>query len=253
MSGARILNPHGRDLTVAPVELSESILDEARRLDDPAECARLDSLAGQLQGLAFGEIEGDTARIAFWANIYNALLLHRVCLKPVSGNMLWHLRLFGGTAYRIGGELFTLNQIEHGVLRRNRRPPYQLRKPFRRSDRRLAASPAEVDPRIHFALNCGARSCPPINHYDSEHLDQQLELATRSYLDSETAFDPARGPVKLPRLMRLYRGDFGSRAQQLEFAAARLPRLRERLSRAQSRGPRVRYGRFDWTAVANSG
>jgi thiol-disulfide isomerase/thioredoxin len=39
----------------------------------------------------------------------------------------------------------------------------------------LAAVQKKVDYRIHFALNCGAKSCPPIVYYSPEKLDQQLE------------------------------------------------------------------------------
>ena len=40
----------------------------------------------------------------------------------------------------------------------------------------------ELDPRIHFALNCGATSCPPIRVYSSSNLDSQLDRAAASFL-----------------------------------------------------------------------
>ncbi len=245
MRSPRVLNERAADPELALAELSQAILDEARAIGAPGDCAELDSLTGQLRRVDPRQIEGDAARIAFWANLYNALILHRLCLKPVKGNLLRHLGLFGRTAYDVGGLPYTLNLIEHGLLRRNRRPPYNPRRPMRASDSRLAAAPEQRDPRIHFALNCGARSCPPIRHYEPDQLDAQLELATRAYLESETEVDPEQGRVTLPRLMRLYRGDFGDRDQQLEFAAARLPAVREFLD-GGSQHTRVGYGRFDW-------
>ena len=242
MRSPGVLNERAADPELAPAELSQAILDEARVVGAPGDCAKLDSLTGQLRGVDPRQIEGDAARIAFWANLYNALILHRLCLRPVKGNLLRHLGLFGRTAYDVGGRPYTLNLIEHGLLRRNRRPPYNLRRPMRAPDPRLAATPEQLDPRIHFALNCGARSCPPIRHYQ---LDSQLELATRAYLESEIEVDSEQGRVILPRLMRLYRDDFGDRDQQLEFAAARLPAVREFLD-GGSQHTRVGYGRFDW-------
>ena len=115
---------------------------------------------------------------------------------------------------------------------------------MRPDDPRLALAPAEVDPRIHFALNCGARSCPPIRAYDGDRVDEQLELATRAYLEAETTVDPQRGRVELPGLMRLYSADFGDEDERLTFAASRLPELAAALD---ARGElRVGYARFDW-------
>ena len=37
--------------------------------------------------------------------------------------------------------------------------------------------------RIHFALNCGAKSCPPIKTFTGEEVDTQLNLATQAFLE----------------------------------------------------------------------
>jgi hypothetical protein len=251
MSAVTILNRHPAEHTLPAVELSRRILGEARSISGPEECAPLDRLAGQLAGIDPAEIEGDAARIAFWANLYNALLLHCVCLRPVRGSMLRHPRLFSRIAYDVGGHPYSLTLIEHGVLRRNRRAPFHLRRPLRDSDPRLAAAPTGLEPRIHFALNCGARSCPPIRSYDPAELEAQLEMATGAYLETEARVDRERCRVVLPRLMRLYSADFGPPREQIAFAARYLPEL-EGCRRESSVRIRVRYGRFDWTAAAPS-
>jgi hypothetical protein len=161
--------------------------------------------------------------------------------------------MFRTAAYRVGAHGYPPDVIEHGVLRRNRRPPLSLLRPLGRRDPRTAAMPSRLEPRIHFALNCGARSCPPIRHYDPENLEAQLEVATRSYVLAETEMDRRRGRVRLPRLLKLYRADFGPPRRQLEFVIERLPAddaawLRERRDRL-----RVRYGTYDWTIAAPAG
>ena len=156
--------------------------------------------------------------------------------------------MFRRCAYRVGGLNYPLDAIEHGLLRGNARPPYSLRRALGRGDPRLAAAPSAPDPRIHFALNCGARSCPAPRTYEPARVAGQLEEATRIYLEAECEIDRAGGAVVLPGLMKLYRADFGGSAAQLGFAAAHLPGeaawLRENASRL-----RVRYARFDWTIV----
>jgi Protein of unknown function, DUF547 len=251
MARPRILNPERAGPGHKPMALSQEILAEARALGGPEQCAPLDRLTTQLHGVAPERIEGDPARIAFWVNLYNALILHCLCLRPVRGSLLRHLRTFDKIAYQVGSRDYPLNLIENGLLRRNRRQPYRLRRPMRGSDPRLALAPSRLDQRIHFALNCGARSCPAIRSYEPETLDDQLELSTRTYLEAESAVDPKACRITLPRLMRLYKRDFGTREEQLAFAARHVPAIADCLERDGAR-PRVAYGRFDWTVAAGT-
>jgi len=211
----------------------------------------LAALAGELHHLAPEKLGDDDERLSLWLNLYNALLLHEMALRPRGGNLLRHRRLFSDAAYRVGAHTYTLSEIEHGVLRRNRRQPYGFRKPFRRKDPRLRVLPKALDPRVHFALNCGARSCPPIRPYTRGHVDQQLEAAAAAYLRAEVEVDPDEGSVALPGLMKLYRRDFGDRRDQLRFAAPRLTD-QDRAWLGERHGAlRVRYSRFDWTMVGD--
>lgn len=248
MARVRVLNPQASPTDLDAVALSREILAEARAVTAPEQCAALGALTGQLHSLAPELIEGDAARIAFWANLYNALVLHCLCLKPQRGNLLWHLRLFDRVAYRVGDHDYPLNLIENGILRVNRRAPLRLRRPLRAADPRLGAAPAGLDPRIHFALNCGARSCPPLRVFDTGTLDDELERATGAYLTAETVVEADQGRVRLPRLMRIYAADFGGRDQQVRFAARYVPRL-DGLLADRSDPIRITYGRFDWSVA----
>ena len=67
----------------------------------------------------------------------------------------------------------------------------------------------DPDPRIHFACNCGAASCPAIRAYEPDGVDDQLDLATEAYLEETVAYDPEAGVARIPRVFLWYRGDFG--------------------------------------------
>ena len=221
-----------------PVELSVAVL-EGLRTDGggspgPAVLRAVDPAA----------IDGDQARIAFWVNTYNSLLRSITAARPFRRSVLLSLRAFGTYRFEIGGHPYTLDLIEHGVLRGNARPPVGVRPPLRDSDPRLASLPSAPDPRVHFALNCGARSCPPIRAYRAASVDSELERATVDYLGAESDVDDEAGSVELPGLMKLYGADFGGTAGRLHFAAKRLPDLERLLSREPN--PKVRYARFDW-------
>ena len=231
-----------------PVELSRELVEEARA---SAPVAHLDGLATALGELAPGGIPGDDARIAFWVNAYNALVLHELARRPRTGNLLRHRGLFREAVYEVDGLRYSLDVIEHGLLRLNARPPLRLRRTLRLRDPRRAAGPSRLDPRIHFALNCAAASCPPVRSYSADGLDAELDVATRSYLEAETTIDRGRGRVTLPYLMKLYRRDFGGTAGQIRFAAAHLSAADASWLRdPDAFDGRVEYGPYDWTISA---
>jgi hypothetical protein len=237
--------------TGAP-ELSQRILTLARSLGDAPKFDQLDREVERLAPCDPASIHGDAPRIAVWLNLYNARLLHALALRPRRGHLMRHRRMFRRAAYVVGGLPYSLDAMEHGVLRRNRRPPAAIRRVLGRADSRLAAAPSSVDPRIHFALNCGAASCPPIRSYESSELDRQLRTATGSYFATEASLDRGRMTLVLPALIRLYSRDFGNRADQLEFASRHLPQDDAEWLRRNEAGVRIRYGRFDWTIVPPS-
>ena len=111
--------------------------------------------------------------LAFFINIYNALVIHGTIERGVPANLWARYSFFSTTAYNIGGYKFTLNDIENGILRGNRASMATLyMRPFAASvekDPRLKFTVTDpVEARIHFALNCGAKSCPPIKTFSAE-------------------------------------------------------------------------------------
>ena len=107
-----------------------------------------------------------TDKIAFFINIYNALVIHAHVERGVPTSTYQRYKFFSGMSYNIGGYNLSLNDIENGVLRSNRAAMATLyMKPFSASDPRMKIILPEVEPRIHFALNCGAKSCPPIKTF----------------------------------------------------------------------------------------
>lgn len=239
-----VLNPEPLRRTEGADRLGAELLDAAREL--PASADRLAKLAGGLHSLDPLSLAGDDTRLAFWLNVYNALVLHALHVAGRRGSVITRPGLFWRSAWNIGGRRWSLNLIEHGLLRGNPRVPLSFRRAARADDPRLEAAPRRRDPRIHFALNCGARSCPPIRTYLSGAISKQLDLATDSYFASDAALDRARGVVTLPRMMKYFAADFGPRDEALRFAAAHLDAadgawLLENLARVK-----IRYSPWDW-------
>ncbi len=131
-------------------------------------------------------------RLAFWINTYNDLVAEGLVALGVR-DTVWEVPdFFDRIRVRIGGLEFSANDIEHGVLRVNRPNPLSGAPPFSPGDPRLAHVMPDLDPRIHFAINCGARSCPPVQHYDSAKIHDQLDASTRGFVSREVTLDGDR-------------------------------------------------------------
>eukprot|EP00177_Eucheuma_denticulatum_P005690 GFKZ01010364.1.p1 GENE.GFKZ01010364.1~~GFKZ01010364.1.p1 ORF type:complete len:435 (-),score=63.43 GFKZ01010364.1:533-1837(-) len=204
----------------------------------------------------------DTERKAFFLNVYNSLMIHAIAVmhKPVT--MFDRISLYNAASYDIGGRAYSLNTIEHGVLRRNRPGggPFPQR-PFGENDARRLCMLEAVDPRIHFALNCGAKSCPAVRFYEAQTLDRSLDTATRVYLgDLDVDFE--KRVITLPKLLQWYRTDFAEGGDVSSVIRWALPFLegqtRENiltLLQEQEQGGdafKVVYADYDWTVNDSS-
>jgi len=107
-------------------------------------------------------------QFAFYINAYNACTIKLILsgypgIKSIKdlGNILktpWKKKIC-----RVDGDVITLDEIEHHILR-----------------------PGFKDPRVHFAINCAALSCPPLwsQPFLGSTLDQQLDDATRAFINN---------------------------------------------------------------------
>lgn len=225
--------------TLAPTALAERLLLSYKTGGDPARY--LDALAG-LDEAALERVRTDReTALAFWCNCYNAgtqlLLAER---RGLYESPLRFLRFFSTPCLTVAGTPLSLDDIEQGLLRG--RSKYGLgylpRLLVSRFELRYRLD--SVDPRIHFALNCGAESCPAIRAYESDAIDDQLDLATRTYLDATVEHDPDAGRVRVPRVFRWYRGDFGGRRGIVDF-------LRQHDAIPADASPTVRAKSWDWS------
>lgn len=204
-----------------------------------------DASVAALDSLSEGDLapvrEDHETGLAFWLNCYNAATLRLLAERPGLYDSRW--RFFRAPALSVAGHALSLDDIEHGLLRGSRSKyglgylPRLLPDSF---EHRYRLS--HVDPRIHFALNCGAESCPPILAYDHEAVDEQLDTATAGYLDAEAEYDADRDMVRVPRLMLWYHGDFGGRAGVLDL-------LRRHEAIPADATPRLRYRSYDWSVA----
>jgi hypothetical protein len=154
------------------------------------------------------QLTDDAKRKAFWINVYNAYIMIRLDEQPE----LYDDRssFFKDPHIPIAGRVMSFGDIEHGIIRKSQSPILLglIANPFpRKYERKLRVK--DRDWRIHFALNCGAKSCPPVNIYKPEFIDNQLNIMTANYLKNETRYEAEEDAVYTTSLFSWFRGDFG--------------------------------------------
>jgi hypothetical protein len=211
----------------------------------------------QLRTFDLAQLETREERLAFWINLYNALVIDAVIAlgvqQSVGQGLVGTVRFFRRAAYNVGGLRFSCEDIEQGILRANRGLPYIPGPQFGPSDPRRAFIVEPLDPRIHFALNCASNSCPPIGVYDPVAIDAQLDLATRNFVDAEMEVDPAQGEVHLSSIFRWYAKDWGGRPGVTDFILRYLPDDQRRAWLAAHRASaQMVYQPYDWSLNSSS-
>ncbi|WKV12298.1 DUF547 domain-containing protein [Marivirga harenae] len=184
-------------------------------------------------------LDTDNKTKAFWINTYNAFVQILLTEDPA----LFDDRgaFFKADQINVGGELLSLDFIEHGIIRGSKvklsmgfmKDPFasKLEKQFRVN---------ETDGRIHFALNCGATSCPYVAVYSAYELDKELDQITRQFLKRTTKYDQIEDEVYVTTLFSWFKGDFSDKGGVIGF-------LRKYDCIPEDADPDVNYKDYDWT------
>lgn len=179
-------------------------------------------------------LASDDEKKAFWINIYNAYYQILRVVAKVNKPEIYKKKLFV-----IAGNKLSLDDVEHGILRKYR---YKYSLGFLPSlwvssfVRQNAVD--KLDYRIHFALNCGAKSCPPIAFYNAEKIDAQLDMASQSFLESESDIDDELKIVSTTALFKWFYADFGGKSGIRRVFAEQLKR--------DISNYRIKYKAYSW-------
>lgn len=179
--------------------------------------------------------ETDTAKLsrnegfAFYINAYNAWTIKLILsaypgIKSIKelGSFLkspWQKKIC-----RVDGKILTLDEIEHNILR-----------------------PTFKDPRIHFAVNCASKSCPPLisEPYRGSILESQLDQVTRAFINDPQNNRLEDHTLYVSMILKWYSGDFNDDIVGF-FRKYAEGDLKNRLEAAEGR-IKVKYLEYDWS------
>ncbi len=154
-----------------------------------ADLELLDSYMRSLNENAPSENASKEARLAYWINAYNAVTIRLIVanypltsITKLDAGKPWDVK-----RYSNGGKKISLNDIENNILR------------------------PMGDARIHFALNCAAKSCPPLLNeaFTAENVNKLLEQRTKQFINSSRTVIE-KDEIKVSKIFDWYGKDFGN-------------------------------------------
>lgn len=156
-------------------------------------------------------------QMAYWINAYNAFTIQLILdhypvtsITQLDKGKTWDVKRI-----KIGDNTYSLNDIENSILRGQ----------FKEA-------------RIHFVLNCAARSCPPLlNHaVTGDKLSAYLDQQAKKFINNAQFNQLKPGEIVLSRIFDWYKSDFGNLIDFLnKYAETRI-----------KADAKVRYNEYDW-------
>lgn len=156
-------------------------------------------------------------KLAYWINAYNAFTIKLILdnypvssIQDIAGGKPWDKKWI-----KLGGKTYSLNQIENDIIR-----------------------PEFKEPRIHFAVNCAAQSCPPLGNkaFTAENLNSLLEKQTKSFINNSKYNTINANGAKVSKIFDWYGADFGNKQAFLnKYSSTKIAASAE-----------ITYSEYDW-------
>lgn len=155
-----------------------------------ADKSKLEDYLKTLSSNAPEESWSKAEEMAFWINAYNAFTIKLIVdnyplssINKLHGGKPWDQKWI-----KIGGKTYSLNNIENDILR-----------------------PKFKDARIHFAVNCAAKSCPPLLNaaWTASNLNSNLDAQAKKFINNSAFNKLSEKKVEVSKIFDWYKEDFG--------------------------------------------
>jgi len=160
---------------------------------------------------------------AFWINAYNAytikLILENYPLKSIT-----KIKKNGKTAWKIpfanvGGKLYTLDHIEHKILRKNL-----------------------FDPKIHVGVNCASASCPKLANiaFTEENIETELTRLMKDFINDTSKNKVSKKKLQISSIFDWFKDDFTKNGSVIDY-------FNKYLEMEINSNAKISYLEYDWS------
>lgn len=162
--------------------------------------SKLDSYISYLEKTSPESSWSKNKEKAFWINAYNAYTI-KIILENYPLKSIKYIKQKGKDAWKIpfakvGGKTYTLNYIEHQILR----------KKF-------------SDPKIHVGVNCASTSCPKLGNvaFTEKNIDATLKKLMKEFVNDITRNKLSNNKIQISSIFDWFREDFTKNGSIIQF------------------------------------
>jgi hypothetical protein len=188
-----------------------------------ADEAKLDTYIDYLEKTSPTSSWSEDKQKAFWINAYNAyttkLILENYPLKSIMD-----IKKDGKTAWKIpfakvGGKTYTLDHIEHEILRKNL-----------------------FDPRIHVGVNCASISCPKLGNeaFTEENVHANLEELMKTFINDSSRNKITNNKIQISSIFDWFKEDFTKNGAVIDY-------LNKYSNTEINSDAEISYLKYDWS------
>ena len=185
--------------------------------------AKLDNYITYLEKTSPEKSWSENKQKAFWINAYNAytvkLILENYPLKSImnikkKGKDAWNIPFA-----KVGNKTYTLNHIEHEILRKN----------FN-------------DPRIHVGVNCASGSCPQLGNFafTEQNYETKTNKLMKKFVNDTSRNKISKKKVQISSIFDWFKGDFTKNGSVIDY-------LNKYSDIKISSKAKISYLKYDWT------
>jgi hypothetical protein len=166
------------------------------------------------------------AQLAYYLNAYNAWILHKILESyptngPGGGGFFGRTRFFRSKSIQVAGQTSSFHLLENDAIR-----------------------PNFPEPRVHFALNCASKSCPPLHNraFTAENLDSTLNQLAKDFINKNPLGIHRENSkaISISKIFDWYEADFEKNGSVLSY----INRFRDT---PFAQDTKIRHQAYQWT------
>ncbi|MDX6746540.1 DUF547 domain-containing protein [Polaribacter sp. PL03] len=185
--------------------------------------AKLDSYISYLEKTTPASSWSTNKQKAFWINAYNAYTIKKI-LENYPLKSIMDIKEGGKTAWKIpfakvGGQTYTLDHIEHNILRKNL-----------------------FDARIHVGVNCASGSCPKLGNeaFTEKNVDVNLEKLMIAFVNDTSRNKISTKKVQISSIFDWFKDDFTKNGTVIDY-------LNKYSKTEINKNAKIGYLKYDWS------
>ncbi len=185
-----------------------------------SEFSKLKSYTAKLTATPPASSWSRNEKLAYWINVYNAFTIQLILenypissITKIDNGKPWDRKFI-----KIGSKTYSLNQVENEIIR-----------------------PTFKEPRIHFAVNCAAVSCPKILNaaFVADKLESQLTKQTKYFVNNTSKNKLSQNSIQVSKIFEWYAVDFKSAGGVAAF-------VKKYANSSVSSSAKVSYLEYKW-------